>query len=907
MWAIRLFNIVKLTGLGYFVLIKWRKYIWPVPSVILLFIVAITGACRDYSRLKLPADTGLLVSIVIQADGKIDRVSIQDSAESTQSLVTNAKGSVVSWLIPTASLLASSGLPLHRDSLAKVSARLSSAPPPSGSCQRCVSPELDGKQILRPGDACHIPSSAMTRVHDSNPALTADMDALRKSIHLDFPGPCECEKPVPGKAEQVRYRPHTPDGDPWSYSAFAMSQDGSLGVFSENYSALIDSNGVSSGDLSDRLRFPGPVVDAAGIDQGFLVIAQMPLLLEEPHAMFFISSDATQFYRVWTNNKATRRIDTIYAGPLAGQVFVVSDNSRYETADLLDCRRLQNMTYQCTQSIGELLTEEIENPIRDLYISPNNDIAVLLSESHFSHGTVNGQNIDWKTRNIPWVLNIDEEPYTLSHAEKISSHANHWVLCGPLQRNSDNEKEYAVFVAEQTATPLSWEIIHLGGSKCFGSTLKRGDTSVLQVSLDYDQVWEFGADKSWTKASTTLSEHEGLDRPVVLLHQAHPLGTILWSGDQAISFRGTNSSSVAQKIYGPDTYIPYNFVSTIQYGEEILAIREDGVTARIRPGTEAVEYLFGCKLLDGEKIIDSYYSPHRKKIIAIAHGESSRIIQIDPTNMNLEKELYRDEEHSLTGITDTEGGHIFVTSSQGLVFRISDSKAIEINIDWDNPDTIAIEASPDLSRCLDNGQNLGSRVLFAIKPGIWQDLGEKQGVVWISGCDGFLLRISKQGAKFYPQINQLTPSLLQNFGGRKESPSALTAILPLCGDHLYAGATGVEQITDHRGRIWDIEAQEPSSPQTLIKNKMLAEFERLDAAEQHILKYSAGFPIELLGPPKYLRYVFNYRPSRKTLIGDLRDNRGYIYDDDTLCAAQIENQLVVLGMRYGRLLIGRPD
>jgi hypothetical protein len=871
--------------------------------------------CRDSSKLKLEeAPTGLVVSVVLSADGKIQKITTKLSDQSLDNIRLDADGALVSWVIPSTVLLSEKGEVLNRDALASLTLRSHEDDAPSGSCSRCVTPSNDGIQVLRPGDACAIPAGAKRHVSESGKELVFDLETIRRSVIIDRPGPCECEKSETAIAAPMTYVPYSlPGQNAWPYSAYALAPDGTLGVFSEIYAQIRLPDGTSRNLKAKGLPFRGPVIGASAVSDGFIVISQFPELLR-PHEMYHVNWDLTQFQRVWTNEESRRRIQKVYQGHRPDQVFMAAHDSRLHIPQLLDCTKNSSNTYDCASVLEPIQDQFKLSQIVDIYKTVDDKYAVLFSDGRIAVGEMNNESWAWNILENPAIFARDGKSYRFGTAKKIIQHANHWVLCGLVTDTQSNDESLTVFTAPKDTNALNWTPIQFEEGDCYGMWPKKSDPSVLLVELTDDQTWELTSDLVWSQSSQTVSQQEGINHPIARVDRPTSDQIVFISADQSLFYRPKNSNSTADQLYGGLTQIPHDFTSVLAFDAHILAIRADGETAKIHVDQPQIEYTSIIGLLPGETIVDAHRSSHEDKILLVTTSSFARILQVNPQSLQIETELFSDKENPKAGrkfhkVVDTDRGHIFVTSDEGEILHVKDAKATPVNIEWDDPSTIVKESRlENLRKCIHDGRRIWpSGSWFRLSPGIWQDLTHKQGIVWAAGCESALVRIVTQGDQFFAQrFDTVFESSSLGEIITRDFPPALSTGFALCGDHVYTGSHGADQVTDHRGRVWQAEFELQDSMQYTSAYKPLPSFDALDAPEQHLFRINFGFPVALLGPPEHFRFVFNAASHRRSFIGDLSGKRSLIIDDDATSAAQIGDRLVVIGFRFGRLFIGRP-
>ena len=135
---------------------------------------------------------------------------------------------------------------------------------PPGSCGRCLALSRVPPFRFSPGDACPIPAFEAGASFQRNgggyrcagapnsplcmegtPEEATAIEAVRRGIRIQWPGPCACE--IPDQAPSLRgltVQGILPEEAPLPLSAFARLQDGRIAGFSDVGYALLDPNGL---------------------------------------------------------------------------------------------------------------------------------------------------------------------------------------------------------------------------------------------------------------------------------------------------------------------------------------------------------------------------------------------------------------------------------------------------------------------------------------------------------------------------------------------------------------------------------------------------------------------------------------------------------------------------------------
>jgi len=865
--------------------------------------------CRDVQKLNLESgENDLIISAVVTPGGAITQLSKRLAHQNSQVFRYDKSRALVTWVIRQNQLITAEGETLSEEQIEALTIRTRNSPSPDGSCKKCTAPSSGGPQLFHPGDACVIPEIAEGIIKTESDDFSDNLKKLRESIVIDFPGNCDCAAKPIGLAAPLKYRVFHPHGDPWPYSDFSVSQSGIVGTFSETYAEIRHPDGQVFQRYAEDLPFLGPVISVTSVSDGFLVLAQYPSLTHL-YDIFHVHWDLSQIRTVWSSEVPRQLVEDIFQGPLENQVLLQIEGRLDYKPDLFDCRRQTDLTYQCRSAFNEDARALANQKITHVTKHSDGRIIILYRDGAFLTGQLESDQWVWALHNGPSTAQDGDTVYQFTRGSQIEEYDGRWILCGDVENPITQKRKTGVFAGTVTASGAQWTFLHLDKQDCKGIMPKLDNPETLQVMMSHNQVWELDAQNNWKEADRPLSQQEGIDRPIFqILKDQH--GEINFLGpDQSLFSRKTATSSAVQ-FYGSDHYTPYNYHAMIPFEDHVLALRSDGQTAKISKNKASIEYGQMDGLLVGESIIDARLSSYDASILITSNGEHARILRLNPETM-VATEVFRDEkipnmDREFTEIVDTPNGNIVVATSIGELLHIKKAKAQTISIEWDDPQTNTVESAPENFRvCYHDGEPYGGSVRTRPTAGLWQSLEESRGVVWASGCEGVFLRIIPTDDHVSVRRIFLDIEAEASFGLFEDFP-ALTAVRSTCGNQVLVGSRGQHNVNHYTGRVWKLEMKPTDADFQYTELKLLPEYQTIASGVERTYDYDAGFPVSLLGPNSYFRQVFSSSTNNTSTIGDLSGTSWFRLEAKATAAAQIANDLIVVGANHGRIVVGRP-
>lgn len=208
-----------------------------------------------------------IVLVVIREGG----TSIARSSNEAAEVEVPDGATAIAFRIRRADFVAVDGSALEPDRFHMLHARSTDegARPDRGACLRCLAPWGRSPRPVLDGDSCPLASGAAGEAfrNDGGDLVAIDLDpedaaALADSIRVEWPGACACAlDPASPIADLPSFRPITPVEDPFPPDALAQHDDGTVGIFTVGYGAIVDPSGAR---VEERLPPLDAPIAAAG-------------------------------------------------------------------------------------------------------------------------------------------------------------------------------------------------------------------------------------------------------------------------------------------------------------------------------------------------------------------------------------------------------------------------------------------------------------------------------------------------------------------------------------------------------------------------------------------------------------------------------------------------------------------
>ncbi|MBK6686736.1 MAG: hypothetical protein IPG45_19880 [Deltaproteobacteria bacterium] len=218
-----------------------------VYGALVLAMGAGMAGCQAAEQSQLDLKSGDLVVIFsVDPTGRVMEARHAFAGEALPEVSRDPEERSYAAVLPLLHRVDPAGRPLSPEDL--VGLEVGAGPLPSGGCGRCLFEAQAPPMIAHPGSVCAIPKFVELMPLGEAPAAN-----FPGRPWLSFGGPCPClDEPPPESSPERDYRLVEPAGF-WAPQALALSDQGRLGIFSEDQVAVIEPGG-------ERFEAPGPFV-----------------------------------------------------------------------------------------------------------------------------------------------------------------------------------------------------------------------------------------------------------------------------------------------------------------------------------------------------------------------------------------------------------------------------------------------------------------------------------------------------------------------------------------------------------------------------------------------------------------------------------------------------------------------
>lgn len=218
------------------------------------------------------SDGELVIAAVVGADGEVTRVAGVVTGDSLLAIPVEEDATLYSWTVGREDLVDMNGQPLDLGSVT-----IRAGTDAMGSCGRCLAPSDLPPQMLHPGSSCAIANHSRARRYTQRDgaSIIASVDsAIRTSVRLELAGECPCpSEQVVDTPVQLRWRRIGQDSSSIPPQAVAADLDGTIALLADDHATIIDPSGTRTSPRDFRLQ-SGPVRDAVALgDRHFLIYA----------------------------------------------------------------------------------------------------------------------------------------------------------------------------------------------------------------------------------------------------------------------------------------------------------------------------------------------------------------------------------------------------------------------------------------------------------------------------------------------------------------------------------------------------------------------------------------------------------------------------------------------------------
>jgi hypothetical protein len=921
-------------------------------------LAALVGfACSKPAKIPLEYRPNDIAIVGARIDGEFT-VQVVPYATGEPIEVDADEGTAVfTWVLTPEDFVDPGGGALGATTLAAVGARAGGTAP-DGSCGRCLAPSRDAPQVVNAGDSCRIPPFVRGAVWQpseggfvcsgasESPICSTGpegdqklIEATRRELVLDWPGACACTGEQPAETlDGVEVRALSPVAAPIPINTYAQDQEGRIAGFSREAAILFDPvQGTSSMITIDD--WPVSVTQAIALadGSGFLVAS------EEFNTGYF---DAYRFDRFTvaggelvgpepvTSDHVARPYAMKYLGDHPDLPFYLIGSLRgnlgsFEAA-MFACT---DRTVACQQvNLGDCPDERGLDLAIDAQILPDGSGFALANHAFFykdpnSAPIANPHPADaWKcaqdatnTWNIRGGGTLKVSDFAaLGRAEDrifVCAHAS-VPDCMP----------YAAVVLSATVTSSAgavvepeWEVVYQGydWSRCRGFMRVPGQPSQTRLRISGQVLIDFDRDGNVLEESNIGTKYG--DVPGLVWIEDLADGYTLLESNESQAFLKEDAQDGLTRFYGGEdrALATYNGAVAIGEGDFLVFGHPQGILRlRVLESTDGFPSTDLRLLADPtgvlaeggalrDAVIDAKETAAAGRPVVLIAGErggNTLLLRAVIGDGEVERGTTLSTPASVEGLGAVRIGEAapgqFVIGLEGTrLLRAVDDVVTELEIDFDDPDTEAVEARPVLGadRCSGDTPRLDA----------WRDIAGNNGVVWVLGA--------------YQLVFRVTGDRVERFIG---SPSAeYSSMLLTCPDRaVFAGRgtsvdlAGIERVTM---QFWSIDPIEFDPNEeislTLRREQALREIASDQVNAIGIGYLQGGYPRAILpdatggrGDPEHLPFaavLHNGHIARFFAAEGLVEERPPFYPE---VAVQSPGGYVLYGGYDSRLALGVP-
>lgn len=844
-------------------------------------------ACSGGTEIPLEVSTEQLVVVLATVDGRPSAALRRREPGQAFEVESDPETPIFTWVIDPEQLLDPSGAPISADVLASTKARHRGDPADDvGACGRCSDLSHRAPQVINPGDSCPVPAFTKGAVWvqgDDGRSCRGSADgtlcppgsdleqgllyAARDEVRLEWPGECACTGP--GSAPSRRnldIRSITPEVMPAPMEVVTQTPTGQVVGISREASFVFDPQTqrrevrpVSGLDLTH--------LGAIGTDGGQVLLAS-----ESFNTGW---SDLTTFHRFGIEDGALTEPTLIteeatilpdgmsYLGRGTNRPLWISGMVRSATnfepaiqacSEALDCDSATVNTCRRAMyygGIGELA-------MLDNGAAVGRSNQVLYLKGARPPPAINPHPLD------PWVCVEPKDQYSwrgtggqpavrLGWIASMTTVGNRVFVCA--ETTYENcEPNYAVILTATVAPTFSGspdiplQVTYRGGdwSRCrrfLKVPGQRGVRALLsgQRLIDFDEDGWFVSDTDLATAYGPVPSYQGIEQP-------QP-GWLIGRSTENRIYVATGTAAPFVQAYGPESAAgaSYDVLIALDDGDFYAFGHPRGAQrVRVTPAgdfpTVALELVpdlaeatltsddLRAGALDHGASTDAEHhllvggkrgrAPYLARYMITATGiQSAQVVNL-PEGLG---------DVAVVKIAEIGPGNFLVALEGASVFSVRGTTAAAVEIDYDDPSTLDVEARPARSPdvCTRQPPRLD----------LWRAIGGSHGVGWLVGTDGLVIRVGgTQGTRFVvPGARGLT----------------VTAVEATCPDQVLIGGQG-RQFDSSGGeavrmQFWK-SVQSLETPEGRLEEPRDLALERigeLDVEAVTIYPIYAGLPIAL--------------------------------------------------------------
>lgn len=766
--------------------------------VLLLSTVAL-AACggEDGAELTVSLEPNQVVVAVSTVDGRSRASLVRYQVGEPVRVESDDGKPIYTWVLDEEDYVDATGEFVTTDALARIVPRTSSEAP-ADSCDRCMVPTAKAPQIMNAGDACHPPSwntGAVWRKDgeaytcfggpgsrvcpESNAEDAAIIEAVRRDLWLDVPGPCACvpSTNAPNSANMRTYAV-TPNTAPWPMGAFSARDDGVVAGFSRHGGFVWDpATGVSNFTKWDDLDVT--VKHSVALPSGDF------LMSSEKYNTGFTTM--YQYYRVPVANGTAG--DPVALGTGEG---AISERMMYVDADVdfplyilggagvvgsiepgaFACRTDPEVACQRV-TLGRCDDEREFARARDMAMLPDGS-AIVVAHKGLFYKTPNEPPLQnphpsdtWRCAQYPDGIpradgsgDVDIHEY-----RSIWTVGNRAYVCAVANAEERCMARRAAVLTATISTAFGespepdWEVVWESNPGIYcREFLPPRASGVARLSMSGHRLIDFDADGNVIEQLGLRDEYGSFDR----MGEVYPIGgdVLLGYGGENQMYANTGSTSFAQ-IYGPDDLdgsalraavaLPGGDFVVFGHGDGAVRVAVDGVTptATVMP----TERLSGIHI--EVAVLDTAATTDAKPVVLLGGAKDSdsylaRAV-VDGTTLSVGEALNIPpgfDDLEIVDVAETSPGRFVALTQGSRALKIVGDTVTEIEVDFDDPTTEDVESLPRLGPDQCSGRTP--------RTDVWRRVSGAGGVAWAIGRWGTVVRFVGDNTEAFAIPESLT-------------------------------------------------------------------------------------------------------------------------------------------------------
>jgi len=714
-----------------------------------------------------------LVAALSTVDGKPSARILRHVAGADLAVPSDAGKPVYTWILGAADFATAAGQTLSIDDLARATARHQDQDA-VGSCGRCLYAASRTPQLVNEGDSCPVPAFMKGATwKDSSGKRVAteaaeELEAARLSVRIDWPGECACHAPPPAPSlNDLDIRPIEPAVAPASMVAMAQGPSGRVAGVSRFGTFLHDpATGLTS---EQPLVLDEDVRNVIALKNGSFVMVT---------ETFSLGHNQTYPFHLMTSNGSALSDPVSMGTETAVEIShaeYLSDSTVYLGGSSLTGMGIQPAMAACddrTMSCGVVTLGECRTPGNEWAIA---DMAILSNGIGVAHG---GDMIYLKAANPPPMMNPlpgdlwtcqdrptqiawrddSGEPVRVTPWRAMGEVEDRVFFCAETQPDPCGPFWAVVVTASVTTVNPEWRVTYRApdwvGCRTF---LKVPGQNIARLVLAGQRIVDFDASGAKIRDTTIASAYSGvpgLDH----LQQEQPGWVLAWGSENQTYI---SNGGPFQTMYGGTelTSAVYGLITALPDGD-FLAFGNPAGPARIhvteRPSFPVTSLAVVADpdhaFIPGDwiraAVVDTFAStPTRARLMVAGRRENRPLMmafEVEGGNIVAHEEIVLPEdlgERTIYGVAQLAAGRFLALVDDSILLDVNGTVVSDIEVDYDDP------ATPESEQMPTRGPNGCTHQ--ATRVHVWRAVGGGQGVGWVAGSDGVVLRVvGKRAERF---------------------------------------------------------------------------------------------------------------------------------------------------------------